>query len=369
MSIYAYVGMPGSGKSYDVVANQIIPALKQGRRVVTNIPLHMDVVRQLVPDAQVDELPLERIEVQPELIEEYAKPGVVLIIDECWRLWPSGLKTHQVPEAYKTLLAEHRHRVDADGNAMVIVLVTQDLAQLAAFARQLVEQTFYHTKLTHVGSAGTYRIDIYRGPVTGANPPSGSRVREILGRYDKSIFKLYKSHTMSEAGHAGANEKTMDARGNIWRRPMLWITAAACVAFLAWGIPAAVRLLHNPTGKELRAQAPSTVIGRPRADAVAGRGQVAVIQAPQYTYRVAAWVQLDEDRGDGVPGFAMLTRSDGASITIDLSECALHRWHAVCVYDGGSWTSIAPRAIPSVGNGMASEVPKGPGAPGVSPGA
>lgn len=369
MSIYAYVGMPGSGKSYDVVANQILPALKQGRRVVTNIPLHMDVIRQLIPDAQVDELPIERIETQPELIEEYARPGVVLIIDECWRLWPSGLKAHQVPEVYKTLLAEHRHRVDEAGNAMLIVLVTQDLAQLSAFARQLVEQTFYHTKLTHLGSAGTFRVDVYRGPQTGANPPRSERLREILGRYDRSVFKLYKSHTMSEAsGQAGANEKTMDPRGNVWRRPMLWVTALACVVFLAWGVPKAVQLLHNPSGRA--APAASGATSRPASPFVAAKA----IPAPgaaraAFTYRVSAWLQLEDDTGDGAGGVAYLIRSDGASITIDLKSCALMRWHVVCEYDGGHWTSIAPRFIPSPGNGMASGMPKASEAPGVAPGA
>lgn len=368
MSIYAYVGMPGSGKSYDVVANQILPALKQGRRVVTNIPLHMDVIRQLVPDAQVDELPIERIETQPEVIEEYARPGVVLIVDECWRLWPAGQKADRVPEVYKTLLAEHRHRVDEAGNAMLIVLVTQDLAQISAFARQLVEQTFYHTKLTHVGSSSTFRVDVYRGPQTGANPPRSERLREIIGRYDKSVFKLYKSHTMSEAGHAGANEKTMDPRGNIWRRPMLWVTAVACVVFLAWGIPKAVSLLHNPSG---RADSPASgATGRTASPVIAGRA----IPAPGavrggFTYRVSAWMQLGEDQGDGLEGVAYLVRSDGASITIDLKDCVLLRWQTVCEYDGGTWTSVAPRMIPSVGNGLPSGMPQASEAPGVAPGA
>ncbi|ENT7525242.1 TPA: zonular occludens toxin domain-containing protein, partial [Escherichia coli] len=37
MAISAYVGVPGSGKTYEVVCNVIIPAVSSGRRVVTNI--------------------------------------------------------------------------------------------------------------------------------------------------------------------------------------------------------------------------------------------------------------------------------------------------------------------------------------------
>ena len=40
MSISAYVGMPGHGKSYGVVKHVIIPALKKARKVYTNIPMN-----------------------------------------------------------------------------------------------------------------------------------------------------------------------------------------------------------------------------------------------------------------------------------------------------------------------------------------
>ncbi|OKX16986.1 hypothetical protein AWP89_00845, partial [Escherichia coli] len=37
MAISAYVGIPGSGKSYEVVSSVIIPACMSGRRVISNI--------------------------------------------------------------------------------------------------------------------------------------------------------------------------------------------------------------------------------------------------------------------------------------------------------------------------------------------
>jgi zona occludens toxin len=37
MPINAYVGLMGSGKSYEVVSSVIVPAVSQGRRVVTNV--------------------------------------------------------------------------------------------------------------------------------------------------------------------------------------------------------------------------------------------------------------------------------------------------------------------------------------------
>ena len=37
MAILAYVGIPGSGKSYEVVSSVILEHFKKGRRIVSNI--------------------------------------------------------------------------------------------------------------------------------------------------------------------------------------------------------------------------------------------------------------------------------------------------------------------------------------------
>lgn len=270
MSILAYTGLPGSGKSYTVTAHQIIPALKAGRRVVTNVPLHLDVIRAEFPTAELVELPLEQIAGSPEKIFEYVTPGSVLVLDEVWRLFPAGLKANQVPEPYRKLLAEHRHMVNAAGQSCQIVLVTQDLAQISAFARQLIEQTFRTVKLNSVGLRGGYRLDVFNGPVSGPNPPLGGRLREIYGRYESSVWRFYKSHTMSEATTEGADERAVDKRGNMLRSPVLLACAAVVVLGLVFVFPRAMGLLSKKgmtnlaggespiaaPGKELAAQAP-----------------------------------------------------------------------------------------------------------------
>lgn len=42
MALNIIVGRPGSGKDYEAVAYHVIPAIKEGRRVVTNLPLNLD---------------------------------------------------------------------------------------------------------------------------------------------------------------------------------------------------------------------------------------------------------------------------------------------------------------------------------------
>lgn len=347
MSIYAYVGMPGSGKTYDTVANQILPALKAGRRVVTNIPLQRDLLAQIVPEMDLVDFPIEQIASAPEMIDQYVTPGCVLVIDECWRLWPAGTKVDRVPLPFKALLAEHRHMVNEAGDSTQIVLVTQDLAQLGMFARQLVEQTFYHTKLSHVGASGSYRIDVYQGAQTGQNPPRSQRIREIFGRYDSSTYKLYKSHTKSASGASGANEKSVDSRGNIWRRPMLWVSAAACLLFLIWGVPKAVKLLHNPTGKELRAASGATgaqpsAVGRSSSSTLvpSARGAPAASAAESSGWRVSGVMLFASSAKDGI---AFIT--DGLrTIRLPLALCLRSEFEWSCPFEGFYWSSSGMRS-------------------------
>jgi len=266
MSILAYVGLPGSGKSYDVVANQILPALKQGRHVCTNIPLHKDKIAEITTSGNLTEFPTEKIQTTPEAIFEYCTAGTVLVLDEVWRLFPAGLKANNVPEPFRKLLAEHRHMVNENGDSTQIVLVTQDLAQISAFARQLVEQTFNHTKLTSIGAAKSYRIDIYAGAVTGTNPPKQQRIREIYGTYNNKITSLYQSHTMSQSKDGSVNEKGADSRGNIFKRPVIWAGLVGIVLTFAIGIPIVKKQLQPkvaavPVGE--RSESPATA--RPSA--------------------------------------------------------------------------------------------------------
>lgn len=211
MSITAYTGLPGHGKSYGVVENVIIPAAKEGRAIYTNIPLNLDEFGK-------------RYNVRPFIfdVDDYAKnpqlwddvpPGTLFVLDEVWRVWPVGTTAKQMPESQKSFLAEHRHRVDDIGRSIEIVLVTQDLAQVASFVRQLVETTFRVTKLTKVGASKAYRVDVYSGCRTGS-PPIKSRDREIPGIFKKDIYQLYQSHTQAQ-GNAVGNEKRADQRYNI----------------------------------------------------------------------------------------------------------------------------------------------------------
>ncbi len=213
MSIIAYTGLPGHGKSYGVVENVIIKALISKRVVFTNIPMLSDICMSRY-GFSVTQFTIDDLLINDDWFTDVFLPGSIFVLDEAWRLWPAGLKTNLVKIQHKTFLAEHRHLVGANGRSTEIAIVTQDLAQISNFARSLIETTFKVVKLSKVGLSKKFRTDVYFGAVTGVSPPVSKRENEIFGTFKKSTFELYQSHTKSDSGLAGDETRT-DDRFNI----------------------------------------------------------------------------------------------------------------------------------------------------------
>lgn len=346
--ISAYVGLPGAGKSYAVVANVIMPALKEGRRVVTNIPLVRDEVRKITPKGEICELPIEAVATNPETIDDYCTAGCVLVLDEAWRLWPAGVKSNQVPESFRSLLAEHRHKVDREGRSTQIVIVTQDLQQISAWARSLIEITFVHTQLGHVGANRKYRVASYRGAVDTIGAPQSRVIREAYGTYRAAVYKLYTSHTMREGGGTGSvDEKAIDKRATIWGRPMVWAGLGFVVIAPVWAGTTLYSLFLAPAAETLSATEGSTpgpaapaaqqTIAAPSPPPVAERPRaVAEARKALPAYRVSGYVRSTEGRD----GYVMIEAA-GRWVTLPIAEC----WFAGdgltrCSFDGFTVTEF-----------------------------
>lgn len=315
MAIYAYVGLPRNGKSYNVVAEQIIPALKEGRRVVTNIPLKAEGLAALGCVGEVVQIDQKELAESPAVvIERDMTAGSVVVLDELWRFIPQGMSAKNVDASWKTLFAEHGHRIDAQGRMMQIVLVTQDLSQVAAFARSLVERTFVVTKLTVIGSETKFRVDVYQGAVTGLKPPVSRRIAEQFGSYRSEVFACYESRTMAEAAAVGVkvNEKTFDNRATVWRHPAVRFGLPIAALLLAFGLwrswhyfyvdpEAAVQQSEAEKAARATARDGGRVERRsraePRAERAAQLRVSGVLRAASYA---ESMVLLD--RCDGVPG-------------------------------------------------------------------
>jgi len=222
VTITLYAGLPGSGKTYGVVENVMLPAFKEGRELWTNIPLVAREIHKVYPRSVV--IQFSNDEVNGEFLIDIPG-GAIVVLDECWRFWPSGLKASEISTEEKEFFSEHRHKVGQSGQTQEIVLITQSPSQIARCVKDLVDQTVITKKNSSVGSDNTYSVDIYQS----INVKSQA-IFSGFGTYKQDVYKYYKSHTKSETGNPGF-EKRVDKRGKVWNHPLI-----------IYGVPFAVLL-------------------------------------------------------------------------------------------------------------------------------
>lgn len=238
----------GSGKTYEVVASVILPAIKQGRDVVTNIhglneKAIYDHLQTPDKDCEFGKIHLvknEQVESEfffPEFVDEkfivhdstIVKPGNVVAIDEAWRPWGTTSKCVQHQMAF---FREHRHCVDERGISCDLALVTQDITDIHKLLKNVVEMSLRFTKLKTLGMSKNYRVEVYEG----AKLYRTKLITKSVRKYNPKIFPLYKSY--SSATGSGV-EKSLDSRQNMLKQgafifPLL--AAAGLIAAGAWGL-------------------------------------------------------------------------------------------------------------------------------------
>ena len=195
--IYGIVGRPGGGKSYEAVAFQVLPALKEGRKVITNLPLQIDhfvavlgeEVRELISvvDGQLTdfgsmERPFSQVaHYQDEWRNEQGQ-GPLYVVDEAHMTLPNKNLNTEILEWYSL----HRHY------GVDIILVTQNLRKIHRDIKDMIEVTYYCAKNTALGSNNTYTRKVR----SGAN---GDVVNQSIRKYEQAYFPFYKSHTASNS--------------------------------------------------------------------------------------------------------------------------------------------------------------------------
>lgn len=231
MAIDAYVGKPRSGKSYSVIKQVVLPSLKEGRDVYTNIPL---------TELAHAEFPEMIFQLEPEWFEDVdlfdkVPPGSVVVLDEVWRRWPKGMTANQIPKKDKAFLAEHGHLVDDAGRTTRVILVTQDLDQISNFCMTLIDKTYQSIKLDAVGASNKFRVDIYEGSAKGQRPPKSQLIRSSFDKYEEKVYRYYKSATKSQTDNVG-DESRADKRASAWRSPFLWFSIIAPFVVVPLGL-------------------------------------------------------------------------------------------------------------------------------------
>ncbi len=248
MAINCYTGLMGSGKSYEVVSEVIVPAIAAGRRVVTNVEgINEELIHEYIEKkyegkhaenlgsvvhVQNDEVHKPNFffhgqksqEEDPFALKTVTQAGDLVVIDEAWRFFGNGQALH---ENVMIFLREHRHFVHAETKtACDLVLMTQDVGDLCKQVKHVLEMTTRTVKLKALGLHKNYRVEIYEG----YRIAKGSFIQQQIKKYNKEIFPLYQSYK----GGSG-KEVVLDDRQNIFKKPSTWAMLAAPLILMPLG--------------------------------------------------------------------------------------------------------------------------------------
>lgn len=243
--IYGISGRPGGGKSYEAVAYHVLPALKEGRKVITNLPLQIDMFVKVfgpevvdlivVIDGQLDDFgsvnrPFSK---HTDYISDWKNEkgqAPLYLIDECHMVLPARGLEPEILEFYSL----HRHY------GIDIVLITQHLRKIHRDIRDMIEINYICQKNTALGSENSYTRKVKQGA-------SGDVVNTSIRKYKSSYFPFYKSHTASNASVQEAYAQDITP---LWKR---WPVIGSGICFVLAAVISSTIFI----GKEEKVKPPS----------------------------------------------------------------------------------------------------------------
>lgn len=281
--IIFHEGLPRSGKSYEAVVNQVIPALKKGRQVfayveglnhekfaeVTGIPLgEMIGKTENIPvsSAEYAQLPeelkrsvikansgwfrpvftglLHQIELeQVKTISKYVANDSLVVIDEAQDHWPSGVKS--LDADITTFVTQHGHR------GIDIIIMGQDNRDCHALWKRRIDQLFAFVKQDAIGRPSKYTWTSYK-----QNKGKFIKLNSGQGEYEERYFGLYKSHTDGTTN----KDTKLDDRTNLFKSagiryglPAAVIVAILAITYLVEFFNGDVQIVNIPTEQQNKA--------------------------------------------------------------------------------------------------------------------
>lgn len=240
MAISAYVGIPGSGKSYEVVSSVIVDNYLKGRRIVTNIKGIIDEkVRDyclIKKNANEDDLG-QLINVSNEDCQRddffpyegsdgntICKAGDLICIDEVWRIFP----TNQIKSNHRSFIAEHRHFTDEEtGVCCDLVVINQSITGIPRFIKDRIETTFLMSRLVALGLGKRYRVNVY----TGVKVNRQGLIAQYQNKYNDDIFKLYKSFDGINGRQSVVDDRQNFFKSGMFRLMMIFAVSALGLSY------------------------------------------------------------------------------------------------------------------------------------------
>lgn len=269
MTIWFHEGLPRSGKSYEAMVKHALPAIQNGRHVVTNIKgVNCEKI------AEVLNIPVEEVELLVTIIPwdkttecyTYVKNDCLLLLDEVQDFWPAT--RDRLGKEITELITQHGQR------GLDIILMGQSNKDCHALWRRRIDKLIYFVQKDAIGKPMEYAWQLYKQ----TSPDKFAKVNGGGGKYEKKYFGVYSSHV------DGTTNKTAyaDDRANILKTPLFRFGFPAAGVI---GIFAIWYVWHFFTS-------PTAIIGTATASTMPKNPPVAAsaIPAPSATQPVASAV-------------------------------------------------------------------------------
>jgi len=205
-----YEGMPRSGKSFTAVRDEIIPALKKGRKVIAYIEGLDHIKISAVAEIELETCRELLIVLTREMvvqIHQLYSVDALIVIDEAQSFWRTGRTSLDQPTT--DFVAEHGHY------GLDIVLMGQSIKDLHPTWRRRVERKVFFLKKTAVGMPNSYSATFFTAVLSG-DDVLFEKVTTQNYKYDEKYFGTYKSHKDETTN----KDTKIDQRAVIWNHPI-----------------------------------------------------------------------------------------------------------------------------------------------------
>lgn len=254
------VGAPGAGKTSNVVQHGIMPAIKSGQRVTTNIPLFPAEIAAYLKMDEADVRLLCNLVTNDDIRKPnfwfcehdagptVSLPGDFIVIDEVHAVYPSDDRSIKLDSPVCRAARYRRKYAGGAGNfSTSIQLLSQSYNDLHKKVREACDSMYYLQKLAMVGEAHKFRIDIFSDV---RQPPQRQQpIQSLFAPYDERVMECYDSYSVGVGGFASGAvgvEEIRDERVNFWhgrmffnlltRRQAMYAAIGVCVVgFLVGG--------------------------------------------------------------------------------------------------------------------------------------
>lgn len=328
MAVWSVVGRTGGGKSYFGV-ELALKALAENRPVVTNLPINFKHDLLYAWDWEV--LKASDCYNADESLKAYPV-GALYIIDEIWRGMGGDTKISKIPMPLLIFFKMHRHRVDAQGRADDIFLLSQSLDDAPKTIRTLVETTILCEKPTELGLDNVSIRYYHKGAICGVKEvPSAVTFNERV-ILSPDVYDKYDSHMSSQAVAGSKIQEGNILKVTFWRSTKFKLMVFGVLSSTCLLIWSANRLdVDHMTGKKKDGAVSVTASGVP------------VVPPPpdisSQKMHIVAWF-VSKKTGEN---FVYISDGSHPKRRINPKDCSVEYDQITCVYLGSEisfWTGV-----------------------------